>query len=57
MSDSTRDLNALSDQELTRRIMGLLKKNCDSAGLDYPWKLVAYLGRHDGKIPTAEAQP
>ncbi len=47
------DLDELSDAELRRRMMALLKKNCDKASIAYPPKLTAYLAQHGGKIPTA----
>jgi hypothetical protein len=39
------DLANMSDEELERRIMVVLKRNCDKAGRPYPAKLVAYLER------------
>ncbi len=51
------DLDELSDAELRRRMMALLKKNCDKAAMAYPPKLTAYLAQHNGKIPTAAELP
>ena len=42
------DLESLSDDELQRRIMVLLKRNCEKAGMTYPPKLVAYMRLHPG---------
>lgn len=44
MSDDN-DLSTMSDDELNRRIMVVLKKNCDKANLPYPPKLVSFLER------------
>lgn len=47
------DLESMSDDELNRRIMMLLKKTCDRAGMAYPPKLVAYIAANEGREPTA----
>jgi hypothetical protein len=41
------DLDKLSDEELTRCIMTVLKAKCDQTGMPYPPKLVAWLSRND----------
>lgn len=37
------DIPDMSDDELERRIMVVLKNNCDKASLPYPPKLITYL--------------
>lgn len=51
MTITLQDLVNMSDAELNRRIMVVLKKSCDKTGRPYPYKLVAYL-REQG-VPGA----
>jgi hypothetical protein len=42
-SETMIDIPDMSDDELERRIMVVLKNNCDKASLPYPPKLITYL--------------